>query len=155
MYGDAVHQCNEGGLSAGGPIGEVRRTLRPECRGVAGPTAMQNNSADKQVGPLNRLNLVSIPTAIVLAATAASFWRGMAIAAAIGAVAGAVLGYMFIQKLARELAAMKQQDPLSHLRYSIELQGTPKGRFVVMQATSGGLVGAVWFVLAFGIASLW
>lgn len=116
---------------------------------------MQNNSADKQAGPLKRLNLVSIPTAVALAATGAAFWDGLAIAAAIGAVAGAALGYLYIRMLARDLAALKQRDPLSHLRYSIELQRTPKGRFMMMQAASGGLVGAVWFVLSFGVASLW
>lgn len=116
---------------------------------------MQNNSADTRGWPLKRLNLVSIPTAIVLATTGAAFWRGTAIAAAIGAVTGAVLGYLFIRMLARELAAMEQRDPLSHLRYSIELQRNSKGRFVVVQAASGGLIGAFWFVLSFGIASLW
>jgi hypothetical protein len=103
--------------------------------------------------PLKWLNIVSIPVALALTIYS-SFWSGLIGSMVISAVAAGLLAISFVLKFRRMMAELKVTDPLHHLRLSVSLAGVSSGRFVFMQALSGVLIGAVWFGVFYGIASL-
>ena len=103
--------------------------------------------------PLRRFNLFAIPIAIALAVFGNSFGPSFGIAVVAGLIIAGVMAILYVRRLKEQVAAA---NPLQ--RFSAEIQGATDTslhvRFILMTSLSGGLIIAIWFAIASGMAFL-
>jgi hypothetical protein len=105
--------------------------------------------------PFKKLNLVTSPIAVGLAALIESFWSGLGLAAGLGLGIATLMALLFLarrQAAAAELAAV---NPLAAFAAQVELADLSLWRRILaVQSVSGALIGATWYVVAAGIFAL-